>query len=203
MGSSPGPPAATAHRLALRAQRLPDRGVKAASVTPTSHRTSDRSRPGALDLYERRWDGELLHPGDLVISADEKTQIQARRRTYPTPAPASRRAQRVEHDYDRGGALCLPGRLGRAPRPADGRCEPQTGIAPFGAPGRAGHDCRALRARPTRVLDRRQRLLTPRPSRRRAHPGRVAEPRARAPALSTPPGSTRSRSSSRSSSARS
>jgi hypothetical protein len=59
-----------------------------------------------LDLYQRRWRGELLHPGDFVICADEKTQIQARRRDSPTTAPAPGRPQRVEHDYDRGGALC-------------------------------------------------------------------------------------------------
>jgi hypothetical protein len=30
-----------------------------------------------LDLYERRWQGQLLHPGDFVISVDEKSQLQA------------------------------------------------------------------------------------------------------------------------------
>jgi hypothetical protein len=59
-----------------------------------------------LDLYQRRWRGELLHPGDFVICADEKTQIQARRRDSLTTVPAPGRPQRVEHDYDRGGALC-------------------------------------------------------------------------------------------------
>jgi hypothetical protein len=36
----------------------------------------------------------------------EKTQIQARQRSYPNTAPAAGRPQRVEHDYERGGALC-------------------------------------------------------------------------------------------------
>ena len=31
-----------------------------------------------LDLYARQWDGELLTDNDFVISADEKTSIQAR-----------------------------------------------------------------------------------------------------------------------------
>jgi hypothetical protein len=38
-----------------------------------------------LDLYERRWEGEPLHPADFVICADEKTQIQARRREARRP----------------------------------------------------------------------------------------------------------------------
>jgi hypothetical protein len=41
-----------------------------------------------LDLYEGRWEGRLLHPGDCVISADEKPSIQARRRICETLAPA-------------------------------------------------------------------------------------------------------------------
>ncbi len=70
-----------------------------------------------LDLYERRWQGELLHPGDFVICADEKTQIQARQRDSPTTAPAPGRPQRVEHDYDRGGALCYLDRRSNSVRP--------------------------------------------------------------------------------------
>ncbi|MFY9265600.1 MAG: hypothetical protein WAO61_09280 [Solirubrobacterales bacterium] len=60
-----------------------------------------------LDLYERRWDGKLLHPGEYVISADEKPSIQARQRIHETlsPAPGTPRGQRVEHTYERGGAL--------------------------------------------------------------------------------------------------
>ena len=44
-----------------------------------------------LDLYAGRWEGELLHPGDMVISADEKPSIQARRRIHESlpPAPGS------------------------------------------------------------------------------------------------------------------
>ena len=36
-----------------------------------------------LDLYEGRWEGELLHPGDFVVCADEKPSIQARHRIVP------------------------------------------------------------------------------------------------------------------------
>lgn len=31
-----------------------------------------------LDLYDRRWDGRRLEPGEYVIFSDEKTSIQAR-----------------------------------------------------------------------------------------------------------------------------
>jgi hypothetical protein len=43
-----------------------------------------------LDLYQGRWEGKLLHPGDFVICADEKPSIQARARIHETlPRPMS------------------------------------------------------------------------------------------------------------------
>ena len=86
-----------------------------------------------LDLYEGRWEGKLLHPGDCIISADEKPSIQARRRIAETLPPASgvQRGQRVEHTYERGGALTYLAawdvRRGRV----FGRSEPKGGIEPF------------------------------------------------------------------------
>ncbi|MFF1651646.1 IS630 family transposase [Streptomyces sp. NPDC058240] len=68
----------------------PDFGPKAARV---------------LDLYARTWQGEPLGPDEYVISADEKTSIQARCRCHPTLAPGQARAMRVNHTYGRGGAL--------------------------------------------------------------------------------------------------
>ena len=73
-------------------------------IFPRDPRFLEKAGP-VLDLYERRWQGKRLHPGDFVICADEKTQIQARQRDSPTTAPGPGRPQRVEHDYDRGGAL--------------------------------------------------------------------------------------------------
>ena len=35
-----------------------------------------------LDLYQGRWEGKLLEPGDMVICADAKPSIQARRRIH-------------------------------------------------------------------------------------------------------------------------
>jgi len=86
-----------------------------------------------LDLYEGRWDGKRLEPGDCIISADEKPSIQARRRICQTrpPAPGVGRGQRVEHTYERGGALTYLAawdvRRGRV----FGRTERNGGIAPF------------------------------------------------------------------------
>ncbi len=86
-----------------------------------------------LDLYAGRFEGRLLHPGDFVISADEKPSIQARRRISKTLAPASGidRGQWVEHTYERRGALTYLGawdvRRGRI----FGRSEAKGGIAPF------------------------------------------------------------------------
>ena len=86
-----------------------------------------------LDLYQGRWDGKLLEPGDCIISADEKPSIQARRRVCETLPPAAgvRRGQRVEHTYKRGGALTYLAawdvRRGRV----FGRTESKGGIAPF------------------------------------------------------------------------
>src|SRR6516225_3748237 len=58
-----------------------------------------------LDLYERVWEGSPLGVDDFVLSADEKTSVQARRRKQPTLAPASARPMRVEHEYFRQGGL--------------------------------------------------------------------------------------------------
>ena len=39
-----------------------------------------------LDLYEGRWEGQLLEPGDFVVCADQKPSIQARARIDPSEA---------------------------------------------------------------------------------------------------------------------
>jgi len=48
--------------------------------------------------------GRRLHAREFVISAGEKSSIQARRRKQPTLAPASGRTTRFEHEYFREGA---------------------------------------------------------------------------------------------------
>ncbi len=85
-----------------------------------------------LDLYARMWEGKALGKRDFVISADEKTSIQARARCHATLAPASGRDMRVEHEYDRGGALAYFAAWDVHRAKVIGRCEPTTGIEPFG-----------------------------------------------------------------------
>jgi hypothetical protein len=83
------------------------------------------------DLCAGTWDSRPPGAGDYVICADEQTSIQARCRCHPTLPPGKARAMRIEHDYDRGGALaCLAAWDARRGR-VTGRCEDTTGIAPF------------------------------------------------------------------------
>ena len=58
-----------------------------------------------LDLYQGIWNAKRLRPDDYVISADEKTSVQARNRNGLHTAPASGRCQRFEFEYQRAGAL--------------------------------------------------------------------------------------------------
>ena len=57
-----------------------------------------------LDLYEGVWQGEPLTSDDFVISTDEKTSIQARRRRHETLPTRPGSAMKVEHEYERCGA---------------------------------------------------------------------------------------------------
>ena len=85
-----------------------------------------------LDLYAGLWQGQPLGPHDHIISADEKTSIQARMRCHPSLSPAPGRKRRVEHEYDRGGALQYLAAWDVQRGYIMGRCEPSTGIEPFG-----------------------------------------------------------------------
>jgi hypothetical protein len=97
--------------------RAPDFFLKAARV---------------LGLYEGYWEGERLDPFDRIISADEKTSIQARIRDQDTLPPGPSRPRRVEHEYDRGGALQYLAGWDVQEGLVMGRCEATTGIEPFG-----------------------------------------------------------------------
>ena len=85
-----------------------------------------------LDLYARTWDGQTLGDNDYVISADEKTSIQARCRCHPTLPPGRSRMMRVNHDYHRRGAVAYLAAYDVHQGRIQGRCEDTTGIAPFG-----------------------------------------------------------------------
>ncbi|MGP4087686.1 IS630 family transposase [Streptomyces sp. KR55] len=109
------------------------------ALKPWQHRswifiTDPDFRPKAervLDLYARTWDGIPLGADEYVISADEKTSIQARCRCHPTLAPGQARAMRVNHTYGRGGALAYLAAYDVHQATVFGHYEPTTGIAPF------------------------------------------------------------------------
>ncbi|MCX4530081.1 IS630 family transposase [Streptomyces sp. NBC_01669] len=84
-----------------------------------------------LGLYARTWQGVQLGEDEYVISADEKTSIQARCRCHPTLAPGQARAMRVNHTYGRGGALAYLAAYDVHAAKVFGRTEPRTGIDPF------------------------------------------------------------------------
>jgi hypothetical protein len=76
-----------------------------------------------LDLYDRTWDGTPLGAGDYVICADEKTSIRARCRCHPSLPPGTSRTMRVNHDYDRGGAVAYLAAYDVHRAKVFGRCE--------------------------------------------------------------------------------
>jgi hypothetical protein len=84
-----------------------------------------------LDLYAREWEGKPLRSNEFVISADEKTSIQARIRRHPTLPPRPGQVARVEHEYRRGGAWAYIAALDVHRAKVFGRCEKSTGIKPF------------------------------------------------------------------------
>jgi hypothetical protein len=86
----------------------------------------------ALDLYARVFDGQPLGDDEYVICADEKTSIQCRCRCHPTLPPGRARMMRVNHEYERGGALAYLAAYDVHHAHAMGRCEASTGIVPFG-----------------------------------------------------------------------
>lgn len=85
-----------------------------------------------LDLYQGLWEDAPLGANEYVISADEKTSIQARIRLHPTLAPQPKEAMRVEFEYERGGALAYLAAWDVRRAKVFGRCESTTGIEPFG-----------------------------------------------------------------------
>ena len=96
--------------------RDPDFAVKAARV---------------LDLYARTWNGVPLGPDDYVISADEKSQLQALRRRHPTRPAGPGQVAHVEFEYQRGGTLAYMGAYDVHRARLFGAVADKTGIVPF------------------------------------------------------------------------
>lgn len=84
-----------------------------------------------LDLYQRRFRGRRLRTDEFILCADEKTSIQARCRCHPTLPTAARRVMRVEHEYERKGALAYLAAWDVHRAVLLGRTESTTGIEPF------------------------------------------------------------------------
>ena len=86
----------------------------------------------ALDLYARIFEGKRLRPDEYVISADEKTQLQALGRRHDIVAPGPGRPGLVEFDYLRGGTLAYLAAWDVHHANLFDRVEQTTGIVPFG-----------------------------------------------------------------------
>ena len=84
-----------------------------------------------LDLYERIWQGQPLREDEFVLSADEKTRIQARARQHPTLPPPPGLPMKIEHAYRRWGAGAYLAAWDVHRAQLFGRCEARNGIAPF------------------------------------------------------------------------
>ena len=84
-----------------------------------------------LDLYARAFDGSPLGDDEYVICSDEKTSIQARCRCHPTLPPGRSRVMRVNHEYERGGALAYLAAYDVHRARVTGLCSDTTGIEPF------------------------------------------------------------------------
>jgi hypothetical protein len=85
-----------------------------------------------LDLYARTFEGKRLRPDEYVISADEKTQLQALGREHQTVAPGPGRPGLLEFEYERGGTLAYLAAWDVHHANLFDRIEQTTGIIPFG-----------------------------------------------------------------------
>src|SRR3954464_8158169 len=93
------------------------RWLHADAIRPWQHRSWIFPRDPAfagkaarvLDLYARVWDGVGLGEDEYVLSADEKSQLQALGRRHPELPPGPDRIRRVEFEYTRGGTLAYFG----------------------------------------------------------------------------------------------
>jgi DDE superfamily endonuclease len=100
-------------------------------IFPRDSHFAEKAGP-ILDLYAGLWHGRRLGPKDYILSADEKTSIQARIRCHPPLPPGPGQPARIEHEYERGGALQYLAAWDVRRGYVMGRCEPTTGIEPFG-----------------------------------------------------------------------
>jgi hypothetical protein len=84
-----------------------------------------------LDLYQRQWQDQALQEDEFVLSTDEKTSIQARRRLHETLPPQPGLPMKVEHEYERKGAWADLAAWDVHRAKLFGRCEAKSGMVPF------------------------------------------------------------------------
>jgi hypothetical protein len=84
-----------------------------------------------LDLYHSVWNGEPLKGDEFVLSADEKTSIQARARRHKTYPTQPSLPMKVEHEYKRCGAWAYIAALDVHRAKLFGLCDHKSGIDPF------------------------------------------------------------------------
>jgi transposase len=115
------------------------RWLRADAIRPWRHQSWIFSRDPdfaskaarVLDLYDRLWNGRPLGADDYVLSADEKSQLQALRRRHPDLPPAPGRIRRQEFEYRRGGTLAYLAAYDVHAARVFGRTADTTGIQPF------------------------------------------------------------------------
>ncbi len=98
---------------------------------PRDPRFAEKAGP-ILDLYAGTWEDKPLGAKDYVLSLDEKTSIQARRRRHEEMPPEPKQRRRIESEYKRGGALQYLAAWDVHRGIVLGRCAAKTGIKPFG-----------------------------------------------------------------------
>jgi hypothetical protein len=101
-------------------------------IFPRDPRFVEKAGP-ILDLYQGLWQGQPLRPRDFVLSADEKTSIQARHRRHPSLPPAPGKPARLESEYTREGAWVYLAAWDVRRAKVFGRCVRKNGIEPFDA----------------------------------------------------------------------
>jgi len=84
-----------------------------------------------LDLYHHIWQGKPLETNEFVISSDEKTRIQVRKRTHSNLPAGPGQVMKIEHEYERLGYLNYLAAWDVQRAKLFGRCESKTGIVAF------------------------------------------------------------------------
>src|SRR3954453_6298496 len=115
------------------------RWLARAAIKPWQHRSwifprdpdFETKAARVLDLYARTFHGAPLGPHDYVISADEKSQLQALRRRHPGRPAGPSHTRQVEFEYRRGGTLAYLAAYDVHHARVIGAIAPRTGIDPF------------------------------------------------------------------------